>query len=170
MRRLIALLLLVCVVPAHALRAAPRAKHRKKAHHPSWFEYRALPPTPESLYQQNEVIDKLGLPRIQDSKALEALVQSGDLVPITKQQVRARQPEAGSQPPLLQAVGGCLLARIGAGVFRRIRGADTGQLCRPNNQDADEAACGGITTRPQFTERKQAHISQALRWICNVVD
>lgn len=83
MRKLAALLLLVCVVPAYALRAAPRAKHRKKVHHPSWFEYRALPPTPESLYQQNEVIDKLGLPRIQDSKALEALVQSGDLVPIT---------------------------------------------------------------------------------------
>jgi hypothetical protein len=83
MRKFAVLLLLIAVMPAHALRAAPRAKHRKRVHQPSWFDYRAFPPTPESLYQQNDAIDKMGLPRIKDSKALVVLEQSNELVPLT---------------------------------------------------------------------------------------
>lgn len=83
MRTLAALLLLVCVVPAHAARA-PRAKHRKRVHQPTWFDYRAFPPTPDSLLLQNDLIDKLGLPRIKDSKALADLVDRNKLVPITE--------------------------------------------------------------------------------------
>jgi Family of unknown function (DUF5715) len=86
MKALAALLLLVCVVPANAVTAVvPKAKHRKvkKVHQPTWFEVRAFPPTPESLYQQNEAIDKLGLPRIKDSKALVVLISSNQLVPVT---------------------------------------------------------------------------------------
>lgn len=83
MRKLAALLLLIAVVPAYAVKAAPRAKHRKRVHHPTWFDYRAFPPTPDSLILQNEIIDKLGLPRIQDSKALASLVERNKLVPIT---------------------------------------------------------------------------------------
>ena len=84
MRRLVALLLLVCAVPAYAVKAAPRAKHRRRVHQPTWFEYRAFPPTPDSLILQNEIIDKLGLPRIKDSKALASLVENNKLVPITE--------------------------------------------------------------------------------------
>ena len=83
MRKLAALLLLFCVVPAYGVKAAPRAKHRKHKHQPTWFEYRAFPPTPESLILQNEAIDRLGLPRIKDSKALVALEENDELVPIT---------------------------------------------------------------------------------------
>jgi hypothetical protein len=83
MRRLVALLLLLCV-PAAALAARPvRIKKHRKPRQPSWFEYRAFPPTPDSLILQNEAIDELGLPRIKDSKALAVLVQDGELVPIT---------------------------------------------------------------------------------------
>jgi hypothetical protein len=79
MRRLTALLLLLCI-PAVA-KSVPRHRKPRK---PAWSDYRAFPPTPDSLIKQNEVIDGLGLPRIKDSKALDALVKSGDLVPITE--------------------------------------------------------------------------------------
>ena len=83
MRKLAALLLLFCI-PAAALAARPvRAKKHRKPRQPSWFAYRAFPPTPDSLLLQNAAIDELGLPRIKDSKALVALVQSDELVPIT---------------------------------------------------------------------------------------
>jgi hypothetical protein len=82
MRKFVALLLLLCV-PAVAVKAAPRTRHRKP-HQPSWFDYRAFPPTPDSLLLQNAAIDELGLPRIKDSKALDVLVQDGELVPITE--------------------------------------------------------------------------------------
>jgi len=78
-RRFIALLLLLCLPIA----AFPRTRHRKPRAIP-WFDYRAFPPTPSSLIEQNAVIDGMGLPRIKDKKALAALVQSGDLVPVTE--------------------------------------------------------------------------------------
>jgi Family of unknown function (DUF5715) len=78
------LLLSLCLPAcAGAVTHAKVRKHRKPKQ-PSWFDVRAFPPTPDSLLQQNAVIDGLGLPRIKDKKALLALEDSNDLVPITE--------------------------------------------------------------------------------------
>src|SRR5271170_487341 len=45
-------------------------------------EFRAFPPSRQSLLDQNAEIDRLHLPRIKTTAELHELVQSGDLVPI----------------------------------------------------------------------------------------
>ena len=80
MRKLLLVVLALCV-SAHAVHAKPRKKHHKP-HKPTWFEYRAFPPTSESLIQQNQAIDALHLIRIIDKKQLTSMVDEDLLVPV----------------------------------------------------------------------------------------
>lgn len=69
--------------PAFALNHS--AKHHRSLRHVrfNWVLWHPLfRPTPESLYIQNEEIDRLDLPRIQDDAQLQALEESGDLLEI----------------------------------------------------------------------------------------
>jgi Family of unknown function (DUF5715) len=52
-----------------------------RVHRPLWTPL--FPPTHESMVRQNEEVDRLGLPRIQNEEQLDELVASGDLLPIT---------------------------------------------------------------------------------------
>jgi len=64
---------------AFALR---RVHHHRILHHLGVLWNPMFRPTHDSLLRQNEEIDRLELPRIQDDTELEALKASGDLVPI----------------------------------------------------------------------------------------
>lgn len=58
-----------------------RRHHRRV--HLNWVLWHPLfRPTPESLYIQNEEIDRLDLPRIQDDAQLQSLEENGDLLEI----------------------------------------------------------------------------------------
>ena len=66
---------------ASALRRA--GHHHRILHHLRGILWNPLfRPSHDSLIRQNEEIDRLDLPRIQDDAQLEALKASGDLVPI----------------------------------------------------------------------------------------
>ncbi len=109
---LIGFLLCILVLPVGATSARPathgtqvrkltygtrhRLRHRR-------IRFRGLPVSPElrgsheSLLKQNEEIDRLGLPRIQDKDELEQLKAAGDLVPLQESKflrVDPRLPEA----------------------------------------------------------------------------
>ncbi len=67
--------------PAFALR--PVTRRHRILHHLRGILWNPLfRPSHDSLLRQNEEIDRLELPRIQDDAELEALKASGDLVPI----------------------------------------------------------------------------------------
>ena len=60
-----------------------RAQRHHRRIHLNWVLWHPLfRATPESLYIQNEEIDRLDLPRIQDDAQLQALEESGDLLEI----------------------------------------------------------------------------------------
>lgn len=63
-------------------RATPRNSHRKSSHHRRLRWNPLFRPSHDSLLRQNEEIDRLELPRIQDDDQLEELKASGALVPI----------------------------------------------------------------------------------------
>ncbi len=73
---------------AFALHRIDQQHHRRFLHSVHFRRHRGLlwnpmfPPTHESLVRQNEEIDRLDLPRIQNDDELEALKASGALVPI----------------------------------------------------------------------------------------
>ena len=80
-------LILFCVMSvalcgsSFAVRKTGPRRHRRI--HFNWVLWHPLfRPTPESLYIQNEEIDRLDLPRIQDDEQLESLEASGDLLEI----------------------------------------------------------------------------------------
>src|SRR5271154_44855 len=79
-------LLLAVTAPAFAVTALqPVSWHRhRKPKQPSWFSYRVFVPSRENLLSQNAAIDNMGLPRIQNDSALQEMVKSQDLVPITQ--------------------------------------------------------------------------------------
>ena len=88
-RRTVFVLLLVVAVcgPASGLHQyiPPRHTHRATHRHPRFRRMRWDPvfrPSRDSLLRQNEEIDRLDLPRIQNEAELEQLVATGDLVPI----------------------------------------------------------------------------------------
>lgn len=80
---LIAFAILVAFTPrtAFALRHVSR-RHRILRHLRGILYNPLFRPSHDSLIRQNEEIDRLELPRIQDDAQLEALKASGDLVPI----------------------------------------------------------------------------------------
>lgn len=82
MKRVI-LVLLVLSLPAWAVKRLPRKRHHHK-HKPTWVDYRAFPPTADSLLQQNAVIDEMRLSRIVDKKQLVSMVREDELVSITE--------------------------------------------------------------------------------------
>jgi len=86
----LAILLALAVAPEAAFalhRVAPQRHHRivhRLRHLGSALWNPLFRPSHDSLLRQNEEIDRLALPRIQDDAQLEALKSSGDLVPITE--------------------------------------------------------------------------------------
>ena len=84
--RLILLFFFVTVAAAPQALALRRPSRHRFLHHFRVFRgilYNPLfRPSHDSLLRQNEEIDRLDLPRIQDDAELEALKSSGDLVPI----------------------------------------------------------------------------------------
>ena len=85
MRRGLTLLVLLLLVPFAAAVVAVRpvhAVHTKHRRKPRPLPYRAFPPTRESLVLQNAEVNRLGLERYADSKALAAAVEREDLVPL----------------------------------------------------------------------------------------
>jgi hypothetical protein len=75
-------LMLAIAAPAFGVMAVG-ARHHKRKHKPTWFEYRVFVPSHENLLSQNQMIDDLGLPRIKNDAALRELIASDELVPIT---------------------------------------------------------------------------------------
>ena len=77
------LAVLVCT-PAFALHTTVtrRARHARRSHLGNILWNPLFRPTHESLLRQNEEIDRLELPRIQDDAELEELKSTGDLVAI----------------------------------------------------------------------------------------
>lgn len=71
--------------------------HRTRRHgrlHINWVLWHPLfRPTPESLYIQNEEIDRLDLPRIQDDAQLVSLEESGDLLEIVPSEALRIAPQ-----------------------------------------------------------------------------
>ena len=88
-RPVLFLLVLTCAVCGHAFglrRYAPTRHshraitHRGRLHSILWHPM--FRPTHESLLRQNEEIDRLELPRIQDDEELQRLIANQELVPI----------------------------------------------------------------------------------------
>ena len=118
--RALAVVLLALCLPASAVMAKPqmrvRAKHHRK-HKPTWFDYRAFPPTSESLLQQNAAIDALGLPRIKDKKALAVLEESNELVPVTSNKYVRVSPKLEADRRFCRPWVDAFLQELGAEFF-----------------------------------------------------
>ena len=82
----VVLILLVLCVLAFSSTAHCRVHHK---HVP---EFRAFPPTRQSLLDQNAEIDRLHLPRIKNDNELRELISNGDLVPIHATESLALSP------------------------------------------------------------------------------
>jgi len=67
-------------------RASITKSHRKASHHRRLRWNPLFRPSHDSLLRQNQEIDRLDLPRIQDDDQLEALIASHALVPIVESQ------------------------------------------------------------------------------------
>ena len=85
--RIILLFLLTVILCGHAsaLHSAINSRplrHTRRRHFRSILYHPLFRPTHESLLRQNEEIDRLELPRIQDDAELEELKASGALLPI----------------------------------------------------------------------------------------
>jgi hypothetical protein len=82
---LMTLAMLVAFTPRQALAIRPVSRRHRILRHLRGILYNPLfRPSHDSLIRQNEEIDRLELPRIQDDEELESLKASGDLVPIVE--------------------------------------------------------------------------------------
>jgi len=89
--------LLAAVAPQSAFGLRPVSHRHRILHHLRGILWNPLfRPSHDSLLRQNEEIDRLDLPRIQDDVELEALKASGDLVPI--EQSESLKIERGLDP------------------------------------------------------------------------
>jgi hypothetical protein len=80
---LVALAILVTFAPRNAFAVRRVSRHHRILRHFRGILYNPLfRPSHDSLIRQNEEIDRLELPRIQDDSELEALKASGELVPL----------------------------------------------------------------------------------------
>jgi hypothetical protein len=92
----LALVLAIACSPAFAgtvratHRSAHASLHRSRVHRVLWTPL--FPPTHESMVIQNEEVDRLQLPRIQNEEQLEELVADGELVPIVPNQTLRIEP------------------------------------------------------------------------------
>jgi len=99
-RRGLAAYVAALIVVVVALLSAPQAfairrtstRHRILHHLKSLLWNPMFRPSHDSLLRQNEEIDRLDLPRIQDDDELEALKASGDLVPIVASETLKIEP------------------------------------------------------------------------------
>lgn len=85
--RLVLLLVLLAGLcsPALALHSTTRlTRHGRRRHHLGILWNPLFRPTHESLLRQNEEVDRLELPRIQDQDELDQLKSSGALLPINE--------------------------------------------------------------------------------------
>jgi hypothetical protein len=80
---LMTLAMLAVFTPRQAFAIRPVSRRHRILRHLRGILYNPLfRPSHDSLIRQNEEIDRLELPRIQDDEELESLKASGDLVPI----------------------------------------------------------------------------------------
>ena len=92
----LALVLAIACSPAFAgtvratHRSAHASLHRSRVHRVLWTPL--FRPTRESMVIQNEEVDRLQLPRIQNEEQLEELVADGELVPIVPNQTLRIEP------------------------------------------------------------------------------
>jgi Family of unknown function (DUF5715) len=78
----------------HKTRASHHGVHHRRHLRLNWVLWHPLfRPTPESLYIQNEEIDRLDLPRIQDDAQLQSLEESGDLLEIVPSEALRIAPQ-----------------------------------------------------------------------------
>jgi hypothetical protein len=98
--RLFLLLMLIaaCCSQALALHSAVRiAHHARHRRHLGILWNPLFRPTHESLLRQNEEVDRLELPRIQDNDELEALKASGALLPINTSEALHFDPRLSAE-------------------------------------------------------------------------
>ncbi len=99
----VALIVLVCLLALAVPQTvfALHAVHHRLRHRILHYRFRRLRgvlwnplfrPSHDSLIRQNEEIDRLDLPRIQNDAQLEALKESGDLVPIVESETLKIEP------------------------------------------------------------------------------
>lgn len=115
--RFIALLLLLCV-PASAMTAGVRAKHRK--HKPA-VDDRVFVGTSDSLILQNEAIDAMKLPRISDDKQLKSLIGDDNLVPLTHNQYVAISPKLEAKRRYVKPSVDIFLQELGQEYYAQFR-------------------------------------------------
>ena len=97
-------------------------------------------PSHDSLLRQNEEIDRLDLPRIQDDAQLEALKASGELVPIEASESLKIEPQSRSLAPLLPSLDPRFRRRPFRSLLPPVPRANPGKLRRPHRQGAEEAS------------------------------
>jgi len=88
------LLMAAVCSPAFALHSTVtrRARRSRRSHFSNILYHPMFRPTHDSLLRQNEEIDRLELPRIQDDAELEQLKASGELVPIRESEALRFDP------------------------------------------------------------------------------
>lgn len=93
--RFFTLILASLAICAQAFAITPRRSHHRHIHRISFriYYHPVFRPSHESLLRQNEEIDRLELPRIQDDEQLEELKASGDLVPIVPSEALRIAPQ-----------------------------------------------------------------------------
>src|SRR5450755_1924063 len=90
-------IIIIAAAPENALALRPVSRRHRFLHHLRGILWNPLfRPSHDSLLRQNEEIDRLDLPRIQDDVELEALKASGDLVPI--EETESLKVERGLDP------------------------------------------------------------------------
>ena len=114
-RLALVLLLALSVLPAHAV----RARRHRKPRQPQWWEHREFVPSHENLLAQNAAIDRMGLDRIKDDKALRALVSGDELVPITENRYVRVSPKLEAKRRYCRAWVDLFLQELGRDYYGR---------------------------------------------------
>ena len=95
---LLLMLLAACCGQALALHSTTRlAHHGRSRHHLGILWNPLFRPTHESLLRQNEEVDRLELPRIQDQDELDQLKLSGALLPINESEALHFDPRLAAE-------------------------------------------------------------------------
>jgi Family of unknown function (DUF5715) len=120
-RKFVWIVLIALVAPAFGLVATPRvrSRHKRKPHKMTWFEYRVFMPSHENLLSQNNAIDELGLPRLQDDKALKFSVEEAELVPITHNQYVRISPKLEAKRRFCKPWVDMFLQELGQAYYER---------------------------------------------------
>jgi hypothetical protein len=105
---LIALTLLGGALEAFAVSPGQSRRSRKVRRHKRYFWQPVLRGSRESLYRQNEEIDRLGLQRVRDDQHLEALVLENELVALESTRGECASIPAWTRTAAMRA-SGCVI-------------------------------------------------------------